>query len=179
MGSVEGPICMGRLLGRWGSPLTVCLLAAPCLVPPPTTGFDSRTPPAPAPTPTVPFLRFSAASIVKWAGTITKSSASWVESGLEPGPLVIVFVVGVAVVVATVVVPGVAAMVRILPGADPTGGEDPGNPPENYGTQNYTDAYFIKCTDNSYFHGKTHKFVCRINKIGRDMNQCPLFLQPF
>ena len=126
MGSVEGPICMGKLLGRWGSPLTVCLLAAPCLVPPPATGFESRT----GPTTAVPFLRFSAASIVKWAGTITKSSASWFESGLEPGPLMIVFVVVPAVVVAVVTMPGVTVMVRILLGAEPTGGEDTGNPPK-------------------------------------------------
>ena len=59
MGSVEGPICMGRLLGRSPGPLTVCLRAAACLAAP---GFDPGGPTAPV---APDFLRFSAASIVK------------------------------------------------------------------------------------------------------------------
>ena len=54
---------------------------------------------------------------------MTKSSASCC-SGLEPEPLVVL-------VVATAVVTGgvpAVAIVRILPGADPTGDDDPGNP---------------------------------------------------
>ena len=55
---------------------------------------------------------------------MTKSSASCC-SGLEPDPLV-VLVVATAVLV-TGGVPAVV-IVRILPGADPTGDDDPGNP---------------------------------------------------
>lgn len=54
---------------------------------------------------------------------MTKSSASCC-SGLEPEPLVVL-------VVATAVVTGgvpAVAIVRIFPGADPTGDDDPGNP---------------------------------------------------
>ena len=55
---------------------------------------------------------------------MTKSSASCC-SGLEPDPLVVL--VGATAVVITGGVPAVV-IVRILPGADPTGDDDPGNP---------------------------------------------------
>ena len=60
---------------------------------------------------------------------MTKSSASCC-SGLEPEPLVVL-------VVATAVVTGgvpAVAIVRIFPGADPTGDDDPGNPAKKQST---------------------------------------------
>ena len=63
---------------------------------------------------------------------MTKSSASCC-SGLEPEPLVVLVV---AIAVVTGGVPAVA-IVRILPGADPTGDDDPGNPAKKQSKKNY------------------------------------------